>query len=61
MAAREPTDVLAEVLRINRHGLIRPLWADLDREDPRHVHWTAVAEQVSDALGRRGITLKGEF
>ena len=56
MTARDPIDVLAEVLRIGHHGgMRRPLWQDMAQEhrDP----WLRYAQFAKDGMARRGFEL----
>ncbi len=46
---------LARALRIQRHGLIRPLWEDMD--DYQRWVLTAAATDLIEHLARHGITI----
>ncbi len=56
---RSAQDVLAEVLRIERCGMIRPLWRDLPDDDRKRA-WRHRAAWLLKALGRRGFALHRE-
>ena len=59
MPERDITDRLAEALRRYRHGLIRPLWADLPEED--RDGWRNMAASFRDTLLREvGLKLEVE-
>ena len=54
----EIIDILAESMRIAEHGLIRPLWQDLD--DVYKTAWRARARLVEAALTARGWSIVQE-
>lgn len=48
-------DALAESLRVDRHGLVRPLWADMPASSKAgYLEW---AERLLEVMQRRGITV----
>ena len=51
----EIIDILAEYIRIAEHGLMRPLWQDLD--DAYKRAWRERARLVEAALAARGWTI----
>jgi len=50
MTQRSPSDLLAEAMRLERHGAIRPLWPDLD--DARKEFWRTRARFILEAWRR---------